>query len=145
MDITRESQLQSQERLRSVLHAADVAWLPGHFGFTETANFEDAVLAARKALALVRDENSWCVLAEAEEKSPEKFRVFTCHFAPDIPNSGFVGWLASEIKREVGSGVFVVCGHNRQRGGIFDYWGVPEEVAPGVQSLIEKLRISTPF
>jgi len=141
MDITRETQKQSQERLRSVFCAADIAWLPGHFAFTETANPEVAVSASRRALAVIRDENCWSVLDEADEKSPEKFRVFTCHFNADIPNSGFVGWLASEIKRELGSGVFVVCGHNRQRGGIFDYWGVPAEIAAGVLQLIEKLRL----
>jgi len=73
-------------------------------------------------------------------RAPRSF-VFTCHFDAHIPNSGFVGWLASEIKRELGSGVFVVCGHNRQRGGIFDYWGVPGEIATGVLQLIEKLRL----
>jgi|SRR6187402_2094886 len=140
MDITPETPQQSQQRLRSVLHAADVAWLPGHFAFTETTNPEVAVSASRRALAVIRDENRWSVLDEADAESPEKFRIFTCHFDADIPNSGFVGWLAWEIKRELGSGVFVVCGHNQQRGGIFDYWGVPEEASIGVLQLIEKLR-----
>jgi hypothetical protein len=141
MDITRETQEQSEQRLRSVLQAADIAWLPGHFAFTETAIPDDAVSASHKALAIVRDKSSWSVLAEAEEETSQKFRIFSCHFDEDIPNSGFVGWLASKIKRELGSGVFVVCGHNRQRGGIFDYWGVPAEIAPSVLQLIEKLRI----
>jgi hypothetical protein len=144
VDIKRETQQQSLERLRSVLHAADIAWLPGHFAFSEVANLDDAMSALGKALAVIRDESRWSVLAEAEEGSAEKSRIFACHFSADIPNSGFVGWLASEIKRELGSGVFVVCGHNRERGGIFDYWGVPAEVAPGVLDLIEKLRTRDP-
>jgi len=74
MDITQETQQQSQQRLRSVLHAANVAWLPGHFAFTETANPEVAVSASRRALAVIRGENRWSVLDEADEKSPEKFR-----------------------------------------------------------------------
>lgn len=142
MDVTRETQQEAQTRLRSVLCAAEVVWLPGRYAFTETTDLEDAVLASRKALAVVRDENSWSVLSSAEKESAETFSIFTCHFAANLPNSGFVGWLASEIKSELGSGVFVVCGHNQKRGGIFDYWGVPEWVAPDVRRLLETLKTS---
>ncbi len=40
-------------------------------------------------------------------------------------NSGFVGWLACWLKRELGTGVVVVCGQNSRRGGVYDYWGCP--------------------
>jgi hypothetical protein len=63
---------------------------------------------------------------------------------PDLDNSGFVGWLASHLKTAVGTGVFVVCGQNTRRGGIFDYWGVPVEAADAVLAEVRRLRGVTP-
>ena len=70
----------------------------------------------------------------------ENFRVFSFHFQDGLDNSGFVGWLASRIKKELGTGVFVVCGQNTNKGGIFDYWGCPISVADKVIELVEQLR-----
>ena len=64
------------------------------------------------------------------------FRVVLPSGADD---SGFVGWLASRIKAATGSGLFVVCGQNRERGGIFDYYGVPEVAVPEVAAVLERL------
>ena len=35
--------------------------------------------------------------------------------------------LASRLKRQLGTGVLVVCGHNSKRGGVLDYWACPVE------------------
>jgi hypothetical protein len=51
-----------------------------------------------------------------------------------------VGWLASILKRNLGTGVFVVCGQNSRRGGIFDYWGVPLAMRNEAMSLLNELR-----
>ena len=61
-------------------------------------------------------------------------------FTPHIDNSGYVGWLATAVKQRLGSGVFVICGDNPRRGGIFDYLGYPLEVADAVRALIDELR-----
>ncbi len=66
--------------------------------------------------------------------------MFCFHFKCGLDNSGFVGWLASKIKLDLGTGVFVVCGQNNRKGGIFDYLGCPVDMGEKVTKLIEKLR-----
>ncbi|GAB5101259.1 hypothetical protein YK56LOC_69760 [Caballeronia sp. HLA56] len=77
------------------------------------------------ALALIRDEAVWSQLVPCREETDDMFAVFRFHFPVHADNSGFVGWLASHLKRKFGTGVFVTCGQNNADGGIFDYWGVP--------------------
>jgi hypothetical protein len=60
-----------------------------------------------------------------------------------MDNSGFVGWLATEFKRRLGTGVFVVCGQNRDRGGIYDYWGCPVQVRAQAAQVLDELRAGT--
>ncbi len=111
---------------------ADV--LPGDYTFAEfpVAEFPAHLASlAGGALALVRDEAVWSALlpASTQTRAEDRYAVVCFHFAAGIPNSGFVGWLATEFKRELGTGVFVVCGHNAADGGVFDYWGIPRSVA----------------
>ena len=73
------------------------------------------------------------VIAQSE------FKIFSFHFKDCADNSGFVGWLASHLKTELGTGVFVTCGQNIKRGGIYDYWGCPIEISEDVVSEIKKL------
>ena len=61
-------------------------------------------------------------------------------FPEGVDNSGFVGWVATHLKRHLGTGVFVICGQNSRRGGIFDYWGIPLQMRNAAQSLIDALR-----
>lgn len=63
------------------------------------------------------------VIAQAELLVLKSTYVFE-----EFPVQGFVGWLASHLKQRLGTGVFVVCGQNSTRGGIFDYWGSPYEL-----------------
>jgi hypothetical protein len=44
------------------------------------------------------------------------------------------------LKRELGIGVFVVCGQNSRRGGIFDYWGVPMAMRSAAVEVLNQLR-----
>jgi 2-iminobutanoate/2-iminopropanoate deaminase len=70
----------------------------------------------------------------------ESFGLFSFHFAHGVDNSGFVGWLATIMKRELGTGVFVVCGQNSNRGGIFDYWGIPIAMKDEAARILRDLR-----
>ena len=89
---------------------------------------------------MVRDEDSWSWLAPAGPNAVERFALFSFHFPPGVDNSGFVGWLAGQLKRQLGTGVFVVCGQNSRRGGVYDYWGCPTHLREQAIEVIDKLR-----
>lgn len=108
---------------------------PYYFKESPLTNFQ----IEQEALAMVRDEEVWSHLIPASNNETENFKIFSFHFKDNLDNSGFVGWLASRIKEELGSGVFVVCGQNSNKGGIYDYWGCPVEIADPVLSFIKKL------
>jgi hypothetical protein len=90
----------------------------------------------------VRDDLSWSRLVPltAQQDHVERFGVFSFHFPAGLDNSGFVGWLATHLKIELGTGVFVICGSNRTRGGIYDYWGCPAGLLDQAIAVIEGLR-----
>ena len=69
----------------------------------------------------------------------EPFALFRFHFPDGVDNSGFVGWLASLLKEELGTGVFVTCGSNSLDGGIFDYWGIPSALREQGFAVVRKL------
>ncbi len=142
MYVSKETPSQTASRLRAVIQTAELVIYDGHFCFQEfgVADFPSHLL--NEALAFVRDKDVWSALAPTSDSVSEKFLIFSFHFKPELDNSGFVGWLASHIKTAVGSGVFVVCGQNTLRGGIFDYWGVPVSVASAVINEVNKLRVS---
>lgn len=146
MDVTPETPEQTRERLLRVMAHARADALPGDYTFAEfpVAQFPAhlASTLAGGALALVRDEAVWSALlpAPAHTRAEDRYAVVCFHFAAGIPNSGFVGWLASEFKRELGTGVFVVCGHNAADGGVFDYWGIPRSVAGQAIALVHAMQ-----
>jgi hypothetical protein len=138
MYISHETQEQTEDRLRTVIKQATLKVFPGPYCFKEMAL--DQYSFDPEALAIVRDDEVWSSLVPATTDKTENFKIFRFHFTPGLDNSGFVGWLASKIKRELGSGVFVVCGQNSSKGGIFDYSGCPFEMAERVLALINNLR-----
>ena len=145
MDVTPETPEQTRERLLRVMAHARADVLADDYTFAEfpVAEFPAHLASlAGGALALVRDEAVWSALlpAPASTKPEDRYTVVCFHFAPDIPNSGFVGWLASEFKRELGTGVFVICGHNASDGGVFDYWGIPRSVAGQAIDLVHAMQ-----
>ena len=140
MYVSRETPEQTHARLTMVL--ADAHWVvySEPYAFVE---FDVAAFTSHwvpQALAFVRDENVWSALVPSYAAEQERFVLFSFHFPPGLDNSGFVGWLASHLKMTLGTGVMVVCGHNSNRGGIFDHWGAPVSVADAVLSEIERLR-----
>ena len=138
MYISTETQEETETRLRKVIQAADLKTYSGEYYFKEVPI--DKFQFEEQALAIVRDEEVWSFLTPADNDESENFKLFSFHFKDGLDNSGFVGWLATEIKRELGTGVFVVCGQNTGRGGIFDYWGCPIAIADEVIELVQQLR-----
>lgn len=140
MHVSVKTAEQTQARLRRVIAEAELQVLPQAYTFVETPLSQFPSERLGSALAFVRDEDVWSALVPADDAASERYVVFSFHFAGELDNSGFVGWLASHLKAAVGTGVLVVCGHNRARGGIFDYWGAPESVAAPVLAEVRKLR-----
>jgi hypothetical protein len=142
MHVSRETADQTDIRLRQVIAQADVDWQPGLWWFQEfaAAAFESRLRA--DALAVVRDGEQWSQLVPVREHDApaERLRVWCFHFPTGLDNSGFVGWLATQIKRATGSGVLVVCGYNGGRGGVFDYWACPAAIEAPVRELLAQLR-----
>ena len=140
MYISQETPEQTEALLRRVIAAAELTWHEGQFAFHEFPVKDFPGNELRDALAFVRDEEVWSVLKAAGPDTAEPFGLFSLHFQDGPDNSGLVGWLASTLKRELGTGVFVVCGQNRGRGGIFDYWGVPMAMRSAAGEVLKRLR-----
>jgi hypothetical protein len=139
MHVSQESPEQTQARLLQVIGRAEARFLPGTFAFDEFSHRDFELFVRPDTLALVRDDATWSMLVPSSDKSRELFSVFGFHFADGLDNSGFVGWLATHLKRSLGTGVFVVCGQNSRRGGIFDYWGCPAALGAEVRREVEEL------
>ncbi|WP_433795789.1 DUF6196 family protein [Actinoplanes sp. CA-252034] len=139
MSISRESPEETGQRLRAVVAAARLHILDGEWSFFEAPLSEPPALTA-DLLAVVRDDDRWSWLAPAGATGGERFAVFSFHFPPEMDNSGFVGWLATELKRRLGTGVFVICGQNSDRGGIYDYWGCPAQLRAEATEVLGDLR-----
>jgi hypothetical protein len=140
MYISVETPAQTEERLCKVIREAEFALVDGTWGFEEFTAAEFLSTVNPAALALVRDGERWSQLVPASAFAGEMLAVWMFHFPDGADNSGFVGWLASEIKTRTGSGVAVVCGQNSLRGGIFDYWMCPIEASGNVLRVINELR-----
>ncbi|MFC9997149.1 DUF6196 family protein [Nocardia sp. NPDC127526] len=143
VDISHETPEQTDRRLREVIAAADFVVHEGEWWFRETPITEPPQ-PSEQALAVVRDDESWSALVpvggEDLAAGVERFGVFSFHFPPGVDNSGFVGWLATHLKQALGTGVFVICGSNAKRGGIYDYWGCPSSLLARVEAEIRSLR-----
>lgn len=142
VSISVETPSQTDARLRKVIAASDLVWERGEFSYAEYPAENFPAHEAGVALAFVRDQAKWSVLKPGDAGSGDGLALFSFHFPEGLDNSGFVGWLASIIKAELGSGVIVVCGQNTDRGGIFDYWGVPASLRADAARLLDRLRRS---
>jgi len=119
---------QTERRLLKVIAEAELEIFEENYVFEEFPLHDLHAKFDVAALAYVRDNDVWSQLAPSDDKSKELFTLIRFHFKPNYDNSGFVGWLATHLKQTLGTGVFVVCGQNSKRGGIFDYWGCPREL-----------------
>ncbi|MFD0364127.1 DUF6196 family protein [Nocardia sp. GCM10030253] len=140
VNVSVETPEQIEQRLRRVIAAADFVVHGGVWSFHETPIDQPPALTPG-TLAVVRDETSWSSLLPApDDPAAERFGLWSFHFPPNMDNSGFVGWLATHLKTQLGTGVFVVCGSNRDRGGIYDYWGCPVDLLDQANKVIDELR-----
>ncbi|MPV85989.1 DUF6196 family protein [Ostreibacterium oceani] len=141
VQISHETTEQTENRLRKVISETDFKVYAGAYAFEEfpLAKFNDKV--NQNALCLIRDEEVWSQLIPSDDQSKELFQIFSFHFDECKDNSGFIGWLANHLKARLGTGLFVTCGQNTNRDGIFDYWGCPlalgDKAVAEVQKLIE--------
>ena len=132
VNISEETLEQTDERLRRVIRSATLKVYDKTYAFLEFGVDEFPAAVSRDALAVVRDDSSWSQLVPTTDRKEELFTLFRFHFPKNADNSGFVGWLATHLKRRFGIGVFVTCGQNRLAGGIYDYWGVPSSLGRAV-------------
>lgn len=145
VDISVETEAETDQRLRQVIAGAELVVHEGVWCFRETPLAHPPELTA-DTLAVVHDTESWSALVRFTSNGTEveQFGLFSFHFPAGLDNSGFVGWLATHLKRALGTGVFVVCGSNRHRGGIYDYWGCPATLLPEVEATLAALRTAQP-
>lgn len=134
---SKETADETSARLLGVLRRATITQ-PGRYRLVRVSQ-NDAAALLTQALAVVRDGETFSALVPAASPEPQDFAVFSFHFEADEDNSGFVGWLASQIKEHVGTGVIVICGLSAD-GAVFDYWGVPMELAEPTLRFIDALR-----
>jgi len=139
VQVSLETEVETDARLRKVISEADFRVYEGTYCFKEFPVSELTQNMDTKALALVRDSEVWSQLVPSGNESSELFTVFSFQFDKASDNSGFVGWLATLLKQELGTGVFVTCGQNSNRGGIFDYWGCPSHLGQRAIELIWEL------
>lgn len=139
VDISIEAFEETDARLRRVIGAARLRVFDGLYCFEEfpLSDFSEHVNGS--ALALVRDDEMWSQLVPHSGQCAQAFTVFCFHFPSGVDNSGFIGWLATHLKGRFGTGVFVVCGQNSGRGGVFDYWGCPGELGKAVTTELQAL------
>ncbi|MGW7018594.1 DUF6196 family protein [Streptomyces decoyicus] len=143
VSVSMETAEQAEQRLRRVIAQAGLVVHDGVWCFEESPADQPPALT-RETLAVVRDQESWSRLVPLTQEGDgvERFGIFSFHFADQVDNSGFVGWLATHLKVELGTGVFVVCGSNRARGGIYDYWGCPIDLLDQAIAVVRTLRVS---
>ena len=143
MNVSHESDAEIDSRLRTLISLADFVSYDDAFVFVESPVTNALREARADAVAMVRDDDVWSELVPAagtHDIALERCALFRFHFPPGVDNSGFVGWLAAHLKRELGTGVFVVCGQNSRRGGIYDYWGCPMALRDETRRVIDALR-----
>jgi hypothetical protein len=77
MHISRETQQQTETRLRLVLSSAYLIWHEGSFSFFEFPGDKFPSHAIDGALALVRDAEVWNVLKPSSPDCVENFAIFS--------------------------------------------------------------------
>src|SRR5689334_21936688 len=101
VSISQERPAETEQRLRRVIAAAELVCLDGAWAFHEAPLDRQPALGGQ-VFAAVRDEDKWSWPALAAPDATEPFALFSFHFPPNLDNSGFVGWLATELKRRLG-------------------------------------------
>jgi len=141
----REATEQMHERLSGIMAASRFEALSQPYAWQQVSKLSQLHATA---LAAVRDGSTWYALAAVTPEAAGAYRIMVFHFAEGSNASGFVAWLAGIIKKEVRTGVMVVCGFDARATpalwqtslGLFDYWGCPWGLGDEVIALVERLR-----
>ena len=139
VNVSHESVEETVNHLRRMITRCDLATYSRTYCFEEFPLSEMPRRIRPDALAVVRDDDVWSQLVPSDDTSRELFSLWRFHFREGDDNSGFVGWLADHLKRKLGTGIFVVCGQNSDRAGIFDYWGCPAALGGPAIAEVRKL------
>jgi len=139
VNISVETSEQTQTRLLKIITHCDLTVYSSTYAFEEFPLNEFPQQAKADSLALVRDDDVWSQLIPCTDKHSELFTIWRFHFREGDDNSGFVGWLANLLKEKFGTGVFVICGQNSARAGIFDYWGCPASLGTEIVNEVKRL------
>jgi hypothetical protein len=123
-----ETARQAEARLLRVIAQARFDVLPDDYVW-EPMNAGEPPAAT--AIGCVRDGHAWHQFVAAPAGAPgRRYRVVSFHFGEQTDASGFVAWLAGQLKRRAGTGSVVICGKDRRDStelfrtcqGVFDYW-----------------------
>jgi len=116
---------------------------------------ETGLAPSPDALAVVRDDDSWCEFVPAgPDDGAENFRVVRFNFSETGPSAiGFVAWLHTHLRLTGRTGAIVICGKDKRNSdtlfeicqGAMDYWACPvgdaaDRFIQVIRSLIEKGR-----
>lgn len=142
VDVVAESPDQVHAKLCRVMREATIRQV-GVFFWKEFAD-PDVKGLTPHALALVRGVGNWSALMPSLGTEPDLLHVMRINFVDGQDNSGFVGWLATLLKAELGTGVAVVCGFDSANGGVFDYWCIPNAVKKDAVALLERWQATGP-
>lgn len=97
MHISKETGEEVEERLIRVLKSASLEVFDGAYYFKEMP--ANKFCFEPKALAMIKDNKIWSFLIPSESSNNDNFKIFSFHFTNELDNSGFIGWLASKIKK----------------------------------------------
>jgi len=139
VNISKETPKETHQRLTEVITRCDLKIYDKTYAFLEFPLQEFPEAVDPDALALVRDDEVWSQLVPCSDPEEELFTIWRFHFDPSDDNSGFIGWIANHLKEKFGTGIFVTCGQNRSRGGIFDYTGCPAALGAEVIAELNQL------
>jgi hypothetical protein len=101
--------------------------------FEETPNLEN------NALSYIRNGNYWTGLIEAEDDRTENYKIFCFKVNTTSNNSGFLGWMATEIKKKLGISIIVFCSHCPTTDKDILYIGCSSLYGNQVKNFIETL------
>ena len=140
-----ETNEQLNSRLLSHIGASKFSVLDADYGWVPLLSGQAPDLLS---IACVRDDDVWNQLIPVESNhNGPKLCVISLHFPAHISGAGFIGWLATRIKFDLGTGVVVIGGKDKNsskeldRGsfGVFDYWCCAAENRARFTELIKKL------
>lgn len=142
VDVVTESPGEVHAKLCRVLREATIRQV-GVFVWKEIVDPVAEGLTPH-ALAHVRGLDNWSALMPSLGTEPDQLHVMRINFVDGQDNSGFVGWLATLLKAELGTGVTVVCGFESAHGGVFDYWCIPNAVSKDAAALLKRWQATGP-